>query len=272
MNVQHLAFGSTTEIVDPDIPPGSLGGAQAAPDRRAGGTGLPLVDAHRETLLANNIFGLEPLDLRARSFLLLRTQLMNQFHAAGCRALAITSTQPGSGKTFVTANVAAALSNIHPTVLLDLDLRRPSLAARFGLTMEHGVDDYLAGDAEWDEIGVHVGSPSLTIYGARKGRRDSAKLLSSERLGKAFRHLRALDTAPIVIVDTPPALVVDDIMLVAGHMDGILIVIEEGGTRAGELEEALRILAPCPIIGSVLNKSLTTERISRGYDYYDYPS
>ncbi len=269
MKVQQLPVGPPADVTGPVVRPVSLGGAQPAPDQGAQGGGIPLVDPDREALLANGIFGLEPLDLRARSFLLLRTQLISQFHAAGCRALAITSTHPGSGKTFVTANVAAALSNIHPTVLLDLDLRRPSLAARFALTIEHGIDDYLAGDAEWNEIGVHIGSPSLTIYGARKSRRNSAALLSSDRLGQVFSRLRKMETAPICIVDTPPALVVDDIMLVAGHTDGILMVIEEGSTRASELEEALRILAPCPIIGSVLNKSLTAERISRGYDYYD---
>lgn len=230
---------------------------------------LPERTLDHATLVANGVFGFDSLDMRSRSFLLLRTQLINRFHHQGGRVLAVTSTQAGNGKTYVTANVAAALSRIHPTILIDLDLRRPTLAGRFGLAVEPGIDDYLAGDAAWCDIGINVTSTDLCIYGVRQSRGNSATLLASERLGLMFDRIRALPGAPICIVDTPPVLVLDDTVLIARSVDGVLMIVEEGSTRGKDVGEALRILSPTPIVGSVLNKSLTAEKIRRGYEYYE---
>lgn len=223
----------------------------------------------RDTLIANGIFGFEHLDIRARTFVLLRSQLMNRFYRSGGRILAITSTQAGDGKTYIAANVAAALSRIHPTVLIDLDLRHPTLAARFGLDPPLGIDDYLAGDALLEDAGTHVAAVDLTLYGVRQPRLASATFLAVQRLGQMFDVIRNQPRAPICIVDTPPILVVDDILLIAESVDGVLMVIEEGSTTADDVANALRILAPTPVVGSVLNKSLTSGKPPTDYgDYY----
>lgn len=236
-------------------------------------TGLAIVASlPAEQLAANGIFGFEPTDIRARSFLLLRTQLISRFHAQGGRIMAVASTQAGNGKSYVTANLAAAMSAIHPTVLIDLDLRQPTLAARLGIPVERGIDDYLAGDAEWDDVGICLGSERLAFYGVRRRRADSAALLASDRLGAALDRIRQLPGAPICIIDTPPLLILDDGVLIARGVDGVLMIIEEGSTAGKDIEEALRILSPTPIIGSVLNKSLTVNAVSQGYGYYDQSS
>lgn len=221
------------------------------------------------TLVANGIFGFEQLDMRSRSFVLLRSQLLHRFHRPGGRVLAVTSTQPANGKTFVTANVAAALSRIHPTVLIDLDLRRPTLAAQFGLTPMWGVDDHLAGDIDWASTAIKVAGVDLTIHGARERHADSATLLAAPALATVFDAIRRDPAQPICIVDTPPVLVLDDIMLIARNVDGILMIIEEGSTRGADIAHALRIVSPTPVIGSVLNKSLTARSINHLDRYYD---
>lgn len=228
----------------------------------------PPVHLDRTTLIGNGIFGFEHLDIRARSFAMLRSQLMTRFHRQGGRILAVTSSQPGNGKTYITANVAAALSRIHPTILIDLDLRRPTLAARFGVTPIAGVDDYLVGDARWEDTALRIASVDLAIHGVRVPRADSATLLASDRLATVFEAIHALPGSPICIVDTPPILLLDDILLIARNMDGVLMVVEEGSTRGVDITDALRILSPTPIIGSVLNKSLSSERVKSGYGYY----
>lgn len=220
-------------------------------------------------LAANGIFGFALTDVRSRSFLLLRAQLLNHFHRDGGRILAVTSAQPGNGKTYVAANLAAALGCIHPTVLIDLDLRRPSLASRFGLSPGVGVDDYLAGEALPAHTATRIASSDLVIHGVRRSRPDPASLLKGDRLAQLIDSVRQRADAPICIIDTPPVQVVDDIVLIARNVDGILIVIEEGATRAADLIETLRTISPTPIIGSVLNKSLTGERLRASYeDYY----
>lgn len=229
------------------------------------------VELDRQRLIDNGIFGFEPLDARSRSFVLLRSQLLHRFHRSGGRILAVTSTQPGNGKTYVTANVAAALSHIQPTVLIDLDLRRPAIANRLGLKPAAGVDDYLAGDARWAETAIRVSQGNLVIHAARAPRQDSAALLSSPDLGVMLARIRADPAAPICIVDTPPVLVLDDIMLIARNVDGILMIVEEGSTRGADLANALRLLSPTPIVGSVLNKSLTNGTARYAEGYYDAP-
>jgi len=224
----------------------------------------------RERLLENGIFGLEYTDPRARNFILLRSQVMSGFHAEGGRILVVTSTQAGNGKTFVTANLACALSMIQPTVLVDLDLRRPTMAARFGLTVNAGVDDYLLGDCEWEDVGQKVAGLDLTLYPVRQARNDSSTLLSLDRLAGAMAAIRSASHQPICIVDTPPALILDDVMLIARNADGVLMVVEEGRTTSADLKEALRLLATTRIVGTVLNKSMTSGHRRRyEYDYYD---
>jgi len=229
------------------------------------------VDLDPQRLFENGIFGFAPLDARSRSFVLLRSQLLHRFHRSGGRILAVTSTQPGNGKTYVTTNVAAAMSRIHPTILIDLDLRRPAIADRLGLTPKAGIDDYLAGDARWDETRTRVSAGNLAVHAARLPRPDSARLLASPDLGVMLNRIRTDPTDPICIVDTPPVLVLDDIMLIARNVDGILMIIEEGSTRGTDLVNALRLLSPTPIVGSVLNKSLTHGSAGYAKGYYDAP-
>lgn len=221
-----------------------------------------------ERLIESGIIGFEYLDFRARPFNLLRAQLMNGFHRAGGRVLAVTSTQPGNGKTHIAANVAAALSRIHPTILIDLDLRQPAVGARFGLPPGEGVDDYLAGDVGWEATGDKVAATDLTIHAVRQPRGNAATLLASERLTAMLDAMRRLPGDPICIVDTPPVLMVDDIMLIARSVDGILMIVEEGRTRGSDIADALRLLAPTPIVGSVLNKSLTARTPTDHGGYY----
>jgi len=225
----------------------------------------------RSLLLDNGIFGLEHMDQRARSFILLRSQIMNGFHADGGRILAITSTQAGNGKTFVTTNLATALCLIQPTILIDFDLRRPTMADRFGLTVKAGVDDYLLGNCEWEDVGQKARGLDLTLFPVRQPRQDSSTLLASGRMAGAIRAIQSASHQPICIIDTPPALVLDDIMLIGRNADGIVMVIEEGRTTARDVKQVLRLLSPTRIVGSVLNKSITARRDRYGYDYYDAP-
>lgn len=227
------------------------------------------ISIDRARLLENGIFGLNNMDQRSRSFILLRSQIVKGFHTDGGRILAITSTQAGNGKSFITANLASALCLIQPTILIDLDLRRPTMGERFGLTVDVGIDDYLLGDCEWEEVGQKVEGLDLTLYPVRLPRRDSSSLLASDRLTDAMRLIKAVSDPVICIIDTPPALVLDDIMLIARNVDGILLVVEEGRTTASDVKEAQRLLSPTRIVGAVLNKSITGKRQRYDYDYYD---
>jgi protein-tyrosine kinase len=230
---------------------------------------LPLrtVALDRSKGIGNGIVGLDPHDPRTRSFLILRSQLRMQFYRPGGRVLIVTSTEPGNGKTYTSANLACAIAAIQPCVLVDLDLRRPSLATQLGIEVRQGTDDLLAGEATFEEVGVSVEGLALTLFPARSPRPESSTLLAGERLGRFVSALRELPGSPICIIDMPPVLILDDVMLVVRSVDGVLMVVEEGRTRRSDLREALGMFGSTPLVGSVLNKSLAG---SRSYDVGGY--
>ncbi|MBB4640979.1 CpsD/CapB family tyrosine-protein kinase [Rhizorhapis suberifaciens] len=223
----------------------------------------------RARLVENGIFGFDNLDPRAQSFVFLRWQLLNGFVRSGGRVIAVTSTRPGDGKTFITTNLAAALSRVRPTVLLDLDLRRPAVGWRFGLSAAAGIDDYLSGGADaWDVV-QNVEDMNLGIVPVRVPQPQSPELLTVETLPQLLSALRGRSDDPICLIDTPPVLVVDDILLFAQHLDGVLLVVEEGKTRADEVREALRLMEAIPLVGTVLNRSIFSGR-RRDFDQSYY--
>lgn len=224
-----------------------------------------------ETHLAQNlVIGFEPHDERAQPFFRMRSQLLKHVDETGNRVFAVTSVQPGNGKTHIAVNLAAALSRITPTVLIELDLHRPNIGNRLGLSPTfQGIDDFLDGGCSWRQAGVHVGGSDLTVYRVREPRNDAETLLTSLRMAELIEHLRAHHSRPICIVDTPPAIVGDDIMLIRRVIDGLLMVVQEARTPRRALRDTLRALSPTPIVGSILNMSITSAPPKDAYGYYD---
>lgn len=224
----------------------------------------------RATLLDKGVFGFERGDPRAAPFSMLRSQLLQRLDHGRTRVVAVTSTQARNGKSFVALNLAAALGRIHPALLIDLDLRRPVIGERLGLPdAGSGVDRFLLGESDLREIRCGVGEHQLGVFSVAEARMDSAEILASDRTVQLFASLRAYPHAPVCIIDAPPILEGDDMMILAPHVDGILLVVEEGRTRQADLRESLRMLRPTPILGTVLNRAILPQR-SFGYGQY-YP-
>ena len=232
--------------------------------------GVRDVMLNRNLLLENSIFGLELMDERAQPFVLLRSQLLSRLAGMGGRIVAVTSTQPENGKSFVSANLATALCQIRPTQLVDLDLRRPTVRQRFGLPDCPGVDDYLQGDGPLAGFGSRVAGHTLGLLPVRRALENSADLLASTRGESLFAELRALPGSPVCIIDTPPVLEADDMLIIGRHVDGVLLVVEEGRTRGDDLLEAVRMLHPTPVIGTILNRSVARTVSSTYYGYSGY--
>jgi Mrp family chromosome partitioning ATPase len=223
----------------------------------------------QEQLDANLIVGFEHLDDRAHHFMALRSQLLKHAGQTDQRLFAVTSVQPGNGKSHVAINLAAALSRIAPTLLVELDLRRPSMGARLGLPRETpGVDDFLDGKSAWRHTAVRIDGYDLGVHRVRKARARPESLLSVPCFEEMFELLRSREGRPICILDCPPAIVDDDIARIKRHVDGVLMVVEEARTPRRALREALASLAPAPLVGAILNKSISSAGPTPGYDYY----
>jgi Mrp family chromosome partitioning ATPase len=230
----------------------------------------PCVALSQDYLMANAIFGFEQDDPRAQPFIRMRSSIMTLAKETGQRIFAITSVEPGVGKTHVAVNLAAALSRITATALVELDLRRPSIGARLGLAPpKRGVDDFLDGKAFRSELTVRAEGFALELHCVRTPRANAEQLLTSGRLPGLFEMLRAKDEAPICIIDCSPITVEDDFMLIAPALDGVMMVVEEGRTPRRALLDAVASLKGTPVVGSILNKSMWSAKVK---DYYGYRS
>lgn len=219
--------------------------------------GRPSMEVEHEPVASNVIASFDKFDARAQPFIRMRSQLIHIASDTGQRVFAITSAEPGAGKTHIAINLAAALSRITPTALVELDLRRPSIATRLGLSRpRRGIDDFLDGSAVWNELGWRIRGFALDVYSVRAPRGNAENLLTSEALQSLFDHLRAMEEQPICIVDTSPMTVEDDFMLIAPAVDGVLMVVEEGRTSRRQILEAAASLKATPIIGTILNRSM----------------
>lgn len=244
---------------EPDIP--SL-------RRRAGDRDAALVTLDPSHLAVHRIFGFGQMSDQLYPFFMIRSALLAHTERTGHRVFAITSVEAGNGKTHVAANLAAVLSRVRPTVLVELDLRRPTLGARLGLCEEvAGIDDYLSGEAAWADTAVGVEGFDLAIHRVRRARADAEQILASPRLAHALRRLAAEDPATICIIDTPPALIGDDLVHIAPAADGVLLVAQEGRSRKSGVLEVSGALGPTPIVGSILNMSLSQPIPRSGYGY-----
>ncbi|HEY1143440.1 MAG TPA: CpsD/CapB family tyrosine-protein kinase [Sphingomicrobium sp.] len=224
------------------------------------------------TAKARGIFGFDSMDARSRSFNMIRARLLELQAKRGWRMIGVVSATPKVGKSFISANVSAALSRdprFH-TYVVDLDLRRGSLSDFFGLVPAHGVRDFLDGtsSANFPEA-YRLEGERLVIMPTTAGKTHSAELLASERAQTMLRSMRVSDERNLFICDLPPVFANDDAVTVMGRLDGYILVAEEGKTKQREISDAVSLLGEGRLAGVILNK-YRGGVISEGYGVDDY--
>ena len=203
------------------------------------------------------VFGFNSRDRRSRPFNLLRAQVTKIAKAHNWKIIGVTSATPSVGKTFVASNLAASLSRIprQRTFLFDFDLRRGSVAERFGLPPGPGIEGFLSGAApSLDTAARRIDNSGLTIFPSTPTEYSSAELLAGSRMKMLVQAMRALDDTYLCICDLPPAFANDDASIVLQELDAYLLVVEEGKTTARQARDAIEALKPTPCMGTVLNR------------------
>lgn len=212
----------------------------------------PHIEKRRIVTHAANASGAAPFDF-------LRTKLVQEMEQEGWRVLGITSPTPGCGKTFVSINLAISLSR-HPdvsVVLLDLDLRKPSIASDLGLSPTKDLGDYIKGNATLEEITVHLDfvGPSLSVISNRRSIAQPSEVIVSQQIRTLIERLRSDPVRPFVIVDLPPILSADDVIAFLPSTDCCFLTVAEGETTAKDIEASEALLTSTNYLGCVLNKS-----------------
>lgn len=247
--------------------------ADTAPFRIPAQSDLTLFTPDWRLLETNHVVGFNSRHVSSRPFSLLRSQLVKRMKARGHRLVGVTSPSPGAGKSFLTANLAATLSRLpnHYVHVFDLDVRRASLAANYGLMGEVGFERFLAGETDdLRKVGRHVEGTSLSLYPCYANDYETTPLLAGERFSAFVDSLRALPEDHLVLFDMPPVFANDDAMVVAGQIDAYLMVIEQGRNSQKQVMDAIRLLDPSECIGSVLNRYDGGVGDPYGYGYGAY--
>lgn len=187
------------------------------------------------------------------------------------QTVAITSANPGEGKSTTIANLAVALAESGKRVILvDTDLRRPTLHRIFELPNERGVTSALL-NPESSELHQHLAPtevPNLQLMPCGPIPPNPAELLSSRRMAALIGALKA--ECDIVLFDTPPLLVFADAALLARACDGVILTARAYTTRLGALRQASEQLtqAGARLLGVVLNGVATPRGKQHSYYYY----
>jgi non-specific protein-tyrosine kinase len=195
-------------------------------------------------------------------------RLQRQLKETGARSVLVTSAARGEGKTTTACNLALALASMSSgrrIALIELDVRRPSASQALGVTPAAGIERVLAGRARLADACLHTQLPELDLYLASEPARDALGVISAPTTGALLRDLaRQYD---LVIVDTPPALPVPDVPLLASHVDAVLLVARNGFSRRAALQETVETLGAPKVIGVFLNEG-KMPRHRRYYSYY----
>ena len=200
----------------------------------------------------------------------LRTSVAFSSEAEGSAVILVTSAQPLEGKTTTACNLAMAMAYGGAKVLLvDADLRRPSVHNGFGLENRVGLSDVLAGGTPLASAVYRLNSPdNLWVMTAGAPPHNPSELLGSKRMEHLVEQMR---TGPFewVIIDTPPVLAVTDASILAREATGVAFVLGAGMTRRRLAERAIETLAigGPRILGAVLNR---VESSRETYSYSDY--
>jgi capsular exopolysaccharide synthesis family protein len=198
---------------------------------------VPKVHGERHPLLSGPV----PHDF-GEAFRALRTALVAGSGTDATHLIAITSTQPLEGKTTTAVNIALALAIGGARVLLiDADMRRPSLHKAMRLPNDRGLAELLSGKARMREVVQRCGDPNLLVIPAGVTPSNPSELLASDRM-RAFLHQLATGPFDWVIIDTPPVLAVTDAVILAPLVHSVSFVVGADMTRWRLAERAIETL------------------------------
>lgn len=191
----------------------------------------------------------------ATPFDILRTKLLVQMRQNNWRRLAITSPTPKVGKTTVACNLALGLARQRDmrSILMDLDLRDPSISTFFQTTPAHDIGDLLTRKVSFEEQALRFGDNMLCSM-AGKVDDDPTRLLLTEETKEVIDEIETAYNPDLMIFDMPSVLVNDDTRAFLKNVDCALIVVRANTTRYSQLDATEREVAEqTNVIGMVLN-------------------
>lgn len=252
----------------PDAAPREARDAPTAQPTPGDWSALPIPTWNRSQMRRNRVIALDR-GGKSSSVDLLRTRVVQMLRQNGWTRIAVTSPDKSAGKTTTCCNLLASLS--HQTeirsMLFDLDMRRPNVAATLGYKGEHSFWEVLEGSVPFEKNAVRFsdGAAVAMNYAAHP---SPSELLLKRRTAEILDEIQAAYKPDVMIFDLPPMLVTDDTLAFLRSVDCAIIVAGAETTTIEQVDQCEKDVADSTnVLGIVLNKCRYTEEKS-GYGYY----
>jgi len=204
----------------------------------------------------------------AEAYRVLRTSVLLSSADKPPKTILVTSGQPGEGKTTTVINTAISLAQLGASVLIvDCDLRKPSVHKPLGVDHVLGLSTYLARRAELDDVIQKLPIPNLSVLASGRIPPNPAELISSSRMKELLVLLS--ERYDHILIDSPPLLKVTDPVILATLVDGVMLVVHGGKSTREVVRRTRQELASsgAKIFGVVLNN---VDPQHGGYEHYYY--
>ena len=189
---------------------------------------------------------------------LLRTKVFAATQEGDLRTIMVTSTQDGEGKSFVAANLAITFAReVDQTVLLvETNLRKPTMMQQFGIKHDIGLTDYLLHDRPLSEAMVRPGIEKLVLLPAGRPVTNAAELLRSHKMQALVVEMKQRYANRYIFFDAPAVSHNVDALVLADYIDRILFVVQAGRVAPDKVADALGQFDAERMLGTVLNKRM----------------
>ena len=198
----------------------------------------------------------EPNSFFAEQFKMLRTNLLFPISGNPPKTVMVTSVMPNEGKSFIASNLAISIAqdiNKH-VLLIDCDLRRPTIGNNFGIVQNSGLSDYLVDDMPLSDLLVKTDVEKLTILPSGKVPDNPSELLSSDKMQNLLKEIADRYEDRYIIIDSPPPQITSESMVISRFVDGLLLVVAYGSKKVDELNALIETIGKEKILGVVFNK------------------
>ena len=208
----------------------------------------------------------EPKSIAAESYRTLRTNIQYSSFDKEYKVIVITSSEPGEGKSTTAGNLALCMAQGDKKVILvDCDLRRPSIHKKFKVSNLAGLSDVIIGKSDLSKV-MHRYNKNLVLLTSGKIPPNPSEMLSSKVMENLLEELKG--SFDYIILDTPPVQAVTDSQILSTKADGTILVVRAERTKKESVNNAINLLKKvnANIIGTVLNGI----DVSRSKYYYYY--
>ncbi len=208
----------------------------------------------------------DPKSIASEAYRTLRTNIQYSSFDKEIKTILVTSTGPGEGKSTTCGNLALTMAQADKRVLvIDCDLRKPTIHKKFTISNEKGVSNFLIGQTPLEEV-IHKYSDNLYLLPSGTIPPNPAEMLSSKKLKEFLEKVK--EEFDCIIIDSPPVMAVTDAQILSTIVDGVLLVAASGQTEKEGIVKAKEQISK--VNGRLLGVVLTKMPMKKGKGYGNY--